>query len=314
MKRGMEVVKAFALRAAAGFLLLFLGVLARGQDVTVNCSQNPTCQLTPSGGLPWANGNLVWIFKPINPHVSIYIFIRNQNPSSAHTQQTVTVWQTPFSHDIAPTLRQNSSRWTQDTLIQNSTVNASCNAVALSNDSSPGASGLGSCYVVTVFAAQVAIQITGAVTQAGSPDNFDLSIVQETGVPAGQTPSSSTSNLAPTPVTGPLQPATTLNSQTTSGANAALQKQVAQAVPGQRVYLFAIAVQASAAATCGITVRDGIGSTVIWTSDASFVTTSVRTLTWFPGLASSVGNGLEVDVSACGTGVTSTLDVQASQL
>ncbi len=46
-----------------------------------------------------------------------------------------------------------------------------------------------------MFAAQVAIQITGAATQAGSPDNFDLAIVQETGVPAGQQPGGSSSGI-----------------------------------------------------------------------------------------------------------------------
>src|SRR5260370_27618577 len=90
-KRGMHQHQALAVRACLGLLLLFLAAPARSQDIGVNCSQNATCQLTPSGGIPWANGNLTWIFKPINPHVSIYIFIRNYNPTSSHTSQTVTV-------------------------------------------------------------------------------------------------------------------------------------------------------------------------------------------------------------------------------
>lgn len=180
------------------FLLVFFlaGTLFAGiarADVRVNCSQNSTCTLTPSGGLPWANGNLTWIFKPLNPRVSVYIFIRNQNTTSAHSSQTITVFQTPFSQDASPDLNTNSSKWTQDTLTQNSTAGASCNSVNAANDASPGASGLGSCYVNTMFAAQVAVRITGANTQAGSPDNFDLAIVQETGIPGGQAPGSTSS-------------------------------------------------------------------------------------------------------------------------
>lgn len=168
----------------------------RAQDVRVNCAQNSTCTITPAGGLSWANGNLTFIFRPLNPRVSVYIFIRNQNPTSAHNSQTITVFQTPFSQDLAPNLSLNSSRWTQDVVTQNTTANASCNSVAAANDLSPGASGLGTCYVNTMFAAQVAIRITGANSQAGSPDNFDLAIVQETGQPGGQQPGASASQQA----------------------------------------------------------------------------------------------------------------------
>src|SRR6266849_3502168 len=54
-KRGMYQVKAMLIRVSLGFLLLFLGTQARGQDVRVNCSQVQACTLTPAGGLPWAN-------------------------------------------------------------------------------------------------------------------------------------------------------------------------------------------------------------------------------------------------------------------
>lgn len=175
-------------RLLAIFLLLLCAGAVRAQsDPHVNCSQNSTCTITPSGGIPWANGNLTFIFRPLNPRVSVYIFIRNQNTTSAHTQ-TVTVFQTPFSQDLAPNLSSTGSRWTQDVVTQNTTANASCNAIAAANDSLAGASGLGTCYVNTMFAAQVAIRISGATAQAGSPDNFDLAIVQETGQPGGQQP------------------------------------------------------------------------------------------------------------------------------
>jgi hypothetical protein len=294
------------LRASAGFLALFFCVSARAQDVRVNCSQNSTCTLTPAGGISWASGNQTWIFKPINPRVSVYIFIRNYNPTNAHNSQTIQVFQSPFSQDYAPSVSTAASKWTQDTVTQNANAGASCNNINALNDSSPGASGLGTCYVTTMFAAQVAIKITGAAAQAGSPDNFDLAIVQETGTPAGQQPGSSNSTLNPI-----LQPATVRNGQNTSAANTA-QNALVSAISGQRVYLFSLAVQASAAATCGVSVTDG--ATIIWQSDGAFVTTSVKTVTWPVPLASSVGNSMTVTVTPCGAGVTSTLSVQESQL
>lgn len=112
---------------------------------------------------------------------------------------------------------------------------------------------------------------------------------------------------------GPVQPPTTKNSENTSGANAALTVSI-PGVSNQRVYLFAAAVRASAAATCSVTVKDGVGGTIIWSSDSAFVSTSTRTITWSSGLASSVGNGMDVVVSACGGTATSTLDLQESQL
>lgn len=115
-------------------------------------------------------------------------------------------------------------------------------------------------------------------------------------------------------VTGGLQPAVTKNAETTSGANAAQTVSIAGIV-GQRVHLVSFAVRASAAGpVCGVTVKDGVGGTVIWSSDANFVSNSTRTATWTVPLASSSGNGMDIVVSACGGALTSTLDVQASQL
>jgi len=115
-------------------------------------------------------------------------------------------------------------------------------------------------------------------------------------------------------VAGPLQPATTKNTETTSAANAAQTVSIA-GVASQKVYLMALAVRASAAGpVCGVTVKDGVGGTVIWSSDANFVSNSTRTVTWSVPLASSAGNGMDIVVSACGAALTSTLDVQASQL
>jgi len=318
----MVQVKSFLLRASGSFLLLFFGLSARAQDVRVNCSQVSACTLTPAGGLPWSQANNVWVFKPMNPRVSVYIFIRNYNTTSAHTSQSVQVFQTPFSQDLAPTLSSNSSRWTQDSLVQNTTTNASCNAVAAANDSSPGASGMGTCYVTTMFAAQVAIKITGAATQAGAPDNFDLAIVQETGAPAGQTPGSSGSTNQI--VSGIIQPTgNVINQVHTSLANAAntLTISAQNSGPNGQAYLFSIGVFASAqpaAGTCFVIVQDSFSQT-LWQSDAqTFIGTSMKTATWIPALFSTNGGSvgsfrsLLIQVTACGSGITTTLVIQGT--
>jgi hypothetical protein len=122
------------------------------------------------------------------------------------------------------------------------------------------------------------------------------------------------SQLGTQTVAGPLQPAVTKNTETTSGSNAAQTVSIA-GIASQKVYLIALAIRASAATpVCGVTVKDGVGGTVIWSSDANFVSNSTRTITWTVPLASSAGNGMDIVVSACGVGLTSTLDVQASQL
>ena len=308
MKNRVMLHQAVLFRACLGFLLLLFASLGAAQDVRVNCSQVQACTLTPAGGIPWASGNLTWIFRPLNPRVSVYIFIRNYNTTNAHTSQTIQVFQSPFSQDLAPSVSTSASRWTQDTLTQNSNAGASCSNVNPANDTSPGASGLGTCYVTTMFAAQVAIKITGAATQVGAIDNFDLAIVQETGTPAGQQPGASNSSLNPI-----TQPPTTKNLQNSSVANTTQTVSVV-GIAGQRVYLFGFTIYASAAATCSVVVKDGVLGPIIWSTDANFVGTAMRSVSWPVPLASSVGYGMDVMVSACGAGVTSTMGVQESQL
>ncbi len=115
--------------------------------------------------------------------------------------------------------------------------------------------------------------------------------------------------------TGPMpsaQPAITLNSESTSAVNTAVTKSISN-VFGMRVYLFSVSARCSAG-TAGLTVKDGVAGTTIWTSAAAEVGTTSFKFQWNPGLASSTGNGMDITLGACGAGNTGTLDVQASQL
>jgi len=168
------------------FALLFaFAGLAHCQDIRVNCSNTPTCTLATN--LAWSNGNQNFIFQPQYVSESIAIYIRNRNTTNAHTSQAVTVWQTG-NPDTTLQLSQNADSFVQDNVTQNPIVGASLNNVNAAVPGTPGASGMGFGYISSMFAAQVVIRITSAATQAGSPDTFDLFVVQDKGYVAGPQP------------------------------------------------------------------------------------------------------------------------------
>lgn len=172
------------------FVLVICSLPAHCQDIYVPaCSSNYACQL--ANNQSWATGNQTWIFAPNSPNASIYIYVHNDNPTSAHTA-TIQVFQTGST--TVSNLSSNADQWVQDTVTQNPVAGASCNSVAANAPTVPGASGTGTCYLISMFAAQVAVKITNATSQTGSPDTFDLSVVQYVGYPGGPTPGADSSS------------------------------------------------------------------------------------------------------------------------
>lgn len=108
------------------------------------------------------------------------------------------------------------------------------------------------------------------------------------------------------------QPTTTLNSQATSGTNAAVTVSIA-AVVGQRVYLYKVSGRCSANGTSSLTVKDGVGGTTIWTTGATEVGTANFKEDWPTPLVSTKGVGMDATLATCGVGNTGTIIVQASQ-
>jgi hypothetical protein len=104
-----------------------------------------------------------------------------------------------------------------------------------------------------------------------------------------------------------LQPATLQNAESVSAVNTAVTKSIAAAV-GQSVQLYAVSARCSAG-TAGLTIKDGVAGTTVWTTGAAASTN----LTFYTPLSSTAGNGMDVTLAACGTSNTGTLDVQASQ-
>jgi len=124
-------------------------------------------------------------------------------------------------------------------------------------------------------------------------------------------------NISVPQAVGPLQPGTTLNTETISGNNAAQTKSISGAT-GKRVYLYSVTCRCSSTTGSQLTVKDGVGGTVIWSSASSLgcISTSATTGGFYPfvvPLASSVGNGMDIVAGSCGASNTSTLDAQASQ-
>ena len=63
------------------------------------------------------------------------------------------------------------------------------------------------------------------------------------------------------------------------------------------------------AGTAGLTIKDGVAGTTIWTTAAAAGTN----LTFYTPLSSTSGSGMDITLATCGSGNVGTLDVQASQ-
>jgi hypothetical protein len=114
-------------------------------------------------------------------------------------------------------------------------------------------------------------------------------------------------------VAGVLQPSTYAysNSETVSATNTAATVTLTGAA-GQIVSVFSVSARCSAG-SAQLTINTGATlSTQIWSTAATEVGTTTFRFQWSPGLASSLGNGLKIVLSACGSGDVGTLDIQAS--
>jgi hypothetical protein len=179
----------------------------------------------------------------------------------------------------------------------------------------------------TVFLDYVFLLPGVSATGSSAPSaNVNLVDVSGAAITLGQTTMSASlpvaiaSNQSPIPVTfsastseGVIQPATTFNSESTSAAATALTTSIA-ASGATRVYLYGVTVRCSAG-NASVTVKDGVGGTVIWSSDPAFAGTSSNGIAWTSApLATSAGNGMDIVLGSCGAGNVGTLDVQASRL
>jgi hypothetical protein len=194
---------------------------AAAQDTSIT---TPSLYLDIDRNNAWANINKVYTFNPRNPDQSQCLYVHNQNPTSAHTI-TIAVFQTGDSQVTSYT--GNTDRYIQVTLSGTTTPSA----VTLTT----GALATQSLYWRSVASARVAIQISGSTTQAGSPDNVDLFVVQTTQTNCGAGALSSTT--FPDPCASP-----TLKKSVAINITTATTTTLVPLVSGQTIYPCTIVV------------------------------------------------------------------------
>jgi hypothetical protein len=188
-KQKMCAVLEWGIAIGFGLIVFFACAKANAQEQYIRqCANQPACTLTPVGGVSWAAPVQTYLWTPIAPNVSLRIWVHNNNTTSAHTLQTMTLWITNSTRADVSLIGQ-SDIWVQATISDNVLSGARCLNVNANNSTTPGASGMGVCASTSVFAAQMALQFTPGGAQAGAPDTFDLGLVQQPSTfPGGSSP------------------------------------------------------------------------------------------------------------------------------
>ena len=116
---------------------------------------------TLAASVAWSAANKTWILQPVNQNEAACLYFTNYNPSNSHSF-TISVKQTanPYVSDFS----NNTAEWVP------AVVNGAASPLAASSSVQVSASLSG--------AAQFAVTISGAAAAAGSPDTFNLFVVQ----------------------------------------------------------------------------------------------------------------------------------------
>jgi hypothetical protein len=247
--------------------------------------------------------NNSWVFAPLNSGNScLSVTVSNNNPTSSHTFRVngfqTTIPTTTLTNPVIPPIGSGpNATWTQ---LFTSGGNSGSATAAPAPAGAYNITGL-----VVGGASQIVLDFDGGTTLAGSPDTANVTIVQTSG-PCNLTQQNS-------PGIQPDFPGISTgiaNSEQVSAANAAVSQVTGGATQfPSRGVLFSVSARCSAG-TAQLTVKDG--ATPIWSTAATEVTTTTFRYQWNPGLTSSVGNQLTIQLSTCGAANTGTLDVQTS--
>jgi hypothetical protein len=134
-------------------------------------------------GRQWGSMNQTWIFSPLYPATTMFLYIRNNSSNSKNF--TITLYSTPNASIADRT--NNTGAWT--TLQVNPSTG--CPTTAATNTTV-------NCYVVSVYSAQIAFQISGATT-GGTTDTADVFIAQSPFPPFGPLGGQVLQVMGPTP-------------------------------------------------------------------------------------------------------------------
>lgn len=265
MKNGGHLKKFFVVSLLFVSFALLSCIPSQAQQIDnfVTCAPYfDSCTLTANQA--WSSSNLDWRFPLYYPGGNIRIYITNHNPTNGHTL-TPKLWATA-DVNTSTTLLNNADKWVQVAVSNNSITNAQCASLAAANTTTPGASGTGTCYAVGLHARQVAFQITGAATAAGSPDTFDINVVESpyqiSGAQVGQDDSASNDPCG--------NPADRINLSNTRSSGSVYGNVVF--VPATKtMFLCAVYATISQGSAAGATLNFGTDGTTSCTNSAGFV-------------------------------------------
>lgn len=135
-------------------------VNARNVNVQIT---NPNATGGGAGAVPWNSINVTYVLAPLGPDNGFCISIVNNNPTSAHSF-SVNAFQTGDSQ--VNDFTHNTGRYAPLAIINNA--------------ASVPAGSTSTFYIKSNGASKLALQFSGATTQAGNPDTVDIYAVQTT--------------------------------------------------------------------------------------------------------------------------------------
>jgi len=105
---------------------------------------------------------------------------------------------------------------------------------------------------------------------------------------------------------GPTQSDVLANSESTSTASATVTNTITGAT-NKRARLYGVTARCSAGSA---QLLIAVGGTQVWSSDAAFVGTTTKTVSWPVPLTSANGQSIVVSLGSCAAGNTGVLSVQ----
>ena len=152
--------------AVIAWALFLVPMLARAQqDIQVISGNNPYIALGRNlawGGSGVGNLNNNFIFHPTDPNIGFCLFLANNNPSSSHSV-SVAVSQTGDPNQTS--FQGQTGKWFNVPTVTSFPTTVAANTVVGIN-------------YKTTASANIAVQFSGATTQAGSPDTVNIFAVQ----------------------------------------------------------------------------------------------------------------------------------------
>lgn len=156
-------MKIFRSLLLVSLLSSVLSLFGFGQNVDINVPGTNNPYLNVVSNKTWGTLNANYILNPITTDSTVCVYIQNNNPSSSHT---MTMALSSTGDQSVTAFANNPTPWVSVPIINVAfpvTINASSTSAF---------------FYKSQAAAKLALVITGASTQAGSPDTVNINVVQ----------------------------------------------------------------------------------------------------------------------------------------